>query len=184
MKARSVILATLVIAAAPASAAQWSVDYARSKLGFSVLWSKEPFAGAFKTWAADVTFDPADLAHAHADVTVNLASEYSDESDFDDGLRGALGFQVSQFPVAHFVTTGFVHKAGDSYVATGKLSLHGVTKDITLPFTLTLAGAHAHMKGTAEVIRTDFNVGQGMWTPPSPVAHEVTVTIDLDATRK
>jgi polyisoprenoid-binding protein YceI len=164
-------------------AAQWTVDTARSHLGFTVQWSKEPFSASFKAWKAEITFDPADLAHAHADVTVDLASEASDEPDFDDGLKGALGFQVSHYPVARFVTTGFTHRTGGDYVATGRLSIRGVTKDVTLPFALTLDGARAHMKGTAEVIRTDFGVGQGMWTAPTPVAHEVTVTIDLFAAR-
>jgi polyisoprenoid-binding protein YceI len=180
----AMILAATIAAATPASAAQWNVDYSKSRLGFSVLWSKEAFSGAFKSWTADIVFDPADLAHAHADVTVNLASETSDEPDFDDGLKGALGFQVSQFPAAHFVTTGFAHKAGDTYVATGRLSLRGATRDVTLPFTLKIAGTHAHMQGSVDVIRTDFGVGQGMWSGPTPVAHEVAVTIDLNASQK
>ena len=168
----------------PAQAAHWTVDYAHSKLGFSVLWSNEPFAAAFKTWKADIDFDPADLAHARADVSVTLASEASDEPDFDDGLKGALGFQVSQFPIARFVASSFTHRSGTDYVATGKLSIRGVTRDVMLPFTLTIDGTHAHMKGAATVIRTDFGVGQGMWTAPNPVAHDVTVTIDLVATRQ
>jgi polyisoprenoid-binding protein YceI len=169
--------------AAPSFAAQWKVDAGKSHLGFTVQWSNEPFSAAFKSWKADISFDPADLAHAHADVTVDLASEVSDEPDFDDGLKGALGFQVSQFPVAHFATAGFTHKAGDDYIATGRLSIRGVTRDVTLPFTLTLDDARAHMTGSAEIIRTDFGVGAGMWSAPSPVAHKVTVTIDLFATR-
>jgi polyisoprenoid-binding protein YceI len=173
-----------ILAATPVFAASWNVDTAKSKLGFTVLWSNEPFSASFRKWKADVAFDPADLAHAHADVTVDLASEASDETDFDEGLKGALGFQVSQFPAAHFVTTGFTHKSGNDYVATGKLSLKGVTRDVTLPFTLTIQGNQAHMKGTATVVRTDYGVGQGMWTAPSPVAHEVTVTIDLFATKQ
>jgi polyisoprenoid-binding protein YceI len=175
--------AAALFAATPAAAAHWTVDHAKSKLGFTVAWSNEPFSGAFKTWKADIDFDPADLSHAHVDVTVDLASETSDEAEFDDGLKGAQGFQVSQFPMAHFVATSFTHKAGNNYVATGKLSLRGVTKDVTLPFTLTIDGAQAHMKGTALVIRTDYGVGQGMWTAPNPVAHEVTVTIDITATK-
>lgn len=167
----------------PALAAHWTVDYAKSKLGFSVQWSSEPFAANFKSWKADIDFDPADLAHARADVTIALGSETSDEPDFDEGLKGALGFQVAQFPSAHFVTTGFAHQSGDRYIATGKLSLHGMTKDVTLPFSLTLEGGHAHMKGTAQVIRTDYGVGEGEWAAPTPVAHEVTVTIDITATR-
>ncbi|HKD23916.1 MAG TPA: YceI family protein [Rhizomicrobium sp.] len=182
-----VVLAGLAacLAAAPAQAAHWNVDYAKSKLGFTVLWSKEPFSASFKSWKAQIEFDPADLAHARADVTVDLASEASDEADFDDGLKGAEGFQVSQFPTAHFTTTGFTHKAGDSYVATGKLSLKGVTKDVTLPFTLTIQGNQAHMKGSAVVMRTDYNIGMGQWSvPSSPVAHDVTVTIDIAATKQ
>jgi polyisoprenoid-binding protein YceI len=178
-----VTIAAALLAATPAFAASWNVDTVKSKLGFTVLWSNEPFSAAFKKWKADIAFDPADLAHAHVDVSVDLASEASDEPDFDDGLKGALGFQISQFPAAHFVTTGFTHKSGNDYVATGKLSLKGVTKDVTLPFTLTIQGNQAHMKGTAVVVRTDYGVGQGTWSAPSPVAHEVTVTIDIVATK-
>lgn len=184
MKRTIMIAAAIVmLAAQPVCAANWSVDYPKSKLGFTAIWSKEPFLATFKTWKADIAFDPADLAHAHADVTIQLASETSDETDFDDGLKGALGFQTAQFPAAHFVTTGFTHKAGNDYVATGHLSLKGVTKDVTLPFTLTIQGNQARMKGSAVVIRTDYGVGQGTWAAPSPVAHEVTVTIDIIATK-
>lgn len=176
--------AAALFAATPAFAAHWTVDYGKSRLGFTVDWANEPFSADFRTWKADIDFDPADLAHARADVSVTLASEASDEADFDDGLKGAMGFQVSQFPVARFVATAFTHKSGNDYVAAGKLSLRGVTKDIVLPFTLATDGTHAHMKGTATVIRTDFGVGQGMWAAPSPVAHNVTVTVDLYATRR
>ena len=183
MKFIIAMVAATVVTAAPACAANWTVDYVKSKLGFTAIWSKEPFSASFKSWKADIAFDPADLAHAHADVTVQLGSEASDEPDFDDGLKGALGFQTSQFPTAHFVTAGFAHKAGNDYVATGRLSLKGVTKDVTLPFTLTIQGNQAHMKGSAVVVRTDYGVGTGMWAPPTPVAHEVTVNIDIVATK-
>ena len=179
----AIAAAATVFAASSSFAANWNVDTAKSKLGFTVLWSNEPFSGVFRKWKADIAFDPADLAHAHADVTVDLAGEASDEPEFDDGLKGAQGFQIAQFPAAHFVTTGFTHKSGNDYVATGKLSLKGATKDVTLPFTLTIQGNQAHMKGTAVVVRTDYGVGQGTWAAPSPVAHDVTVTIDIVATK-
>jgi len=178
---RVFVCVAALLAGGPAFAANWSVDYAKSRLGFTVLWSKEPFSAGFKTWRADISFDPADLAHA--DVTVDLGSEVSDEPEFDEGLRGPLGFQTSQFPSARFVTTAFTHKAGNDYVATGKLSLKGVTREVTLPFTLTIQGNQAHLKGSAVVIRTEYAVGTGTWAAPSPVAHEVTVNIDIVATK-
>jgi len=114
---------------------------------------------------------------------VDLASEHSDEADFDEGLKGALGFDVSKFAEAQFRATRIVHDGGDRYVATGTLSLRGITRPLTLPFTLTFTGTSAHMVGQAQVMRTEFGVGQGMWAAPQPVAHQVTVTVDLTASK-
>jgi polyisoprenoid-binding protein YceI len=176
-------LAAAVRAAGPAEAAHWTVEYGKSRLGFSVLWSNEPFTADFKSWKADIDFDPAALGQAHASVSVDLASEASDEADFDDGLKGAQGFQTSQFPQARFVTKSFIHRQGNGYVAIGDLTVKGITKSIELPFTLAFAGNAVHMKGSAIVARTDFGVGLGTWAAPTPVAHDVKVTIDITATR-
>ena len=58
-----------------------------------------------------------------------------------------------------------------------------MTKQISLPFTLTIAGNAAHMTGKAVVLRTDFGLGQGEWASPATIAHEVTITVDLTATK-
>jgi polyisoprenoid-binding protein YceI len=174
---------SLVFSAPAAVAAHWNVDYSKSSLGFTVLWSNEPFSAKFKSWKADIDFDPATLKQARASVVVDLASEASDESDFDEDLRGAQGFQVSQYPAARFVTASILRTTGNDYVATGDLTLKGISRRITLPFTLTISGSTARMLGSAKVIRTDFGVGLGQWAAPEPVAQEVTVTIDLTATR-
>jgi polyisoprenoid-binding protein YceI len=183
MRVAELALALTALLTTPASAAHWTVDATKSKLGFNVMWSNEPFAGTFRSWKADIEFDSGEPQLAHVAVAVDLASEASDEADFDDGLKGAQGFQISQFPVARFVTTTFAHEIGTEYVATGNLTLKGVTRQVVLPFSLTINGNTAHMKGTAHVMRTDFGVGLGTWAAPSPVAHDVTVTIDLVATR-
>ena len=69
----------------PALAAHWNVDSAKSKLGFGVQWSGQPFGATFKKWNAAIDFDPNDLAHAHVVATIDLASEASDSPDNDDG---------------------------------------------------------------------------------------------------
>jgi polyisoprenoid-binding protein YceI len=164
-------------------AAHWTVDYTKSRLGFTAQWSGEPFSGEFKRWNADIDFDPADLAHARVAVTIDLASEASDEPDFDSGLKGAEGFETLRFPTARFVSKSFTAKAANTYVAAATLAIRGISRDIALPFTLTISGHTAHMAGTAHVIRTDFGVGQGAWAAPTPVAHDVAVTVDLAATK-
>ena len=176
-------LAAAFLAIHPALAAHWTVDYSKSRLGFTVQWSNEPFSAEFKRWNADIDFDPGDLAHAHVAVMIDLASETSDETDFDSGLKGAQGFATSQFPPARFVTGNFVRKGANAYVAQGTLTLHGISRAITLPFSLSLAGRTAHMSGTAHVLRTDFALGQGEWAAPDPVSRGVAITVDLTATQ-
>jgi polyisoprenoid-binding protein YceI len=182
---RRVLLAALLFAAlaVPASAAHWTVDAAKSKLGFSVAWSGEPFNGTFKKWTADIEFDPTDLAHSHVVAVIDMASEASDDPDSDESLKGALGFAVDKFPTARFETTGFKRLPGGDFLAQGKLTIRGISRPLELPFKLDIRGNHAHMTGKAVILRTDFGVGQGEWASPKPVAHEVTVTVDLSATK-
>src|SRR6202030_2428493 len=125
----------------------------------------------FKHWNADIDFDPGDLAHARVVVDVDLASEASDEADFDSGLKGAEGFETLKFPTARFVTKTFSRTAEGSFLAEGTLTIRGIAHDISLPFKLALSGRTAHMNGIAHVLRTDFGVGQG--AEAAPVSRDV-----------
>lgn len=184
MKLALAFIAALVLAATPVSAAQWKVDRGKSRLGFTVQWSGEALNAVFRSWTANISFDPADLAHAKAVVTIDLTSEDSGASENDDGLKGAEGFAIDRFPSATFETTGFTPgKNGNAYVANGRLSLHGMTRTLALPFILTISGNTAHMVGRAVVSRIDFGLGTGEWAGETPVAHAVTITVDLTATK-
>jgi polyisoprenoid-binding protein YceI len=182
MKTFAGMIAAAVLFAAPsAQAAHWKVDAAHSRLGFSVIWAKQPFSATFKSWKANIDFDAANLAASKADVTIAIGSMTSGDAETDAGIKGDVGFGAAKFPTAHFVTTGFTHKSGNDYVAQGTLTLKGVTKPLALPFTLTVNGKSAHMAGTANVMRNQFGVGTGQWAAPDPVALDVKVNIDLMA---
>ncbi len=178
-----ILTAAMVLAATPAFAAHWNVDYAKSKLGFSVPWSGQPFAAVFKTWKSDIDFDPAAPAQAHVVTTIDIGSEASDTSDNDDGLKGPQGFDTSKFPTAKFEAAGFKPAGAGKYVANGTLTIRGVSKPLSLPFSLTLNGDSAHMTGRAQVMRLDFGVGQAEAGSADPVGHAVTVNIDLVAAK-
>lgn len=180
---KALIALALIVATPSLAAPHWTVDPARSKLGFSVMWAEQRFTGTFKSWKADIRFDPDDLAHSKADVVIDMASETSGDAETDDGVKGAQGFQASQFATARFTTTS-IRKSGNDYVAAAKLTIRGITKPVTLPFSLKIDGGQAHMIGTAQVSRMDFGVGQGGdFSKPAPVAYQVTVKVDLTATK-
>lgn len=175
------VLTGATLAAGPALAADWTVDAGASKLGFSGTQNGEAFRGKFAHFAGTVAFDPAKPEAGHADITIDIASASTGDTQRDEALPQPEWFDAKKFPQAHFVASGFKAKGGDAYEADGQVSIRGVAQPVTLPFTLTIAGDTAHAKGRAELVRTKFGVGQGPWSSGQWVALEVGVDVDLVA---
>ena len=167
-----------------AHAASWTLDKAKSTLGFTANQSGSPFSGRFKTWDATIDFDPADPGAAHIAATIDVASATTGDAQKDEAMPQADWFDAAKFAKASFEASGFRPTGANAYETTGKLTLRGVTKEVTLPFTLTLTGDQAHAVGTAKLMRTDFGVGQGSWSSGDMVALDVSVDVDLVATKK
>ncbi len=182
---RTIALALLLLAA-PAIAApppQWTVDPGKSTLGFSGTQTGARFTGRFNRYKATIAFNPDHPEASRIAVAVDLGSAATGDTQRDTALPGKDWFDVAQFPVARFITTSIQHKGGNTYVAAGNLMLHGVTRQVVLPFTLTISGDTAHAKGHAQLVRNAFGVGQGAWATGQWVALEVGVDIDIVATR-
>jgi polyisoprenoid-binding protein YceI len=174
------LLAVPTVAAPPP---QWTVDPGKSTLGFSGTQTGARFTGRFSRYKAAIAFDPDHLEASRIAVAVDLGSSATGDTQRDTALPGKDWFDVAQFPVARFVTTAIQRKSGNAYVATGKLTLHGVTRPVVLPFTLTISGDTAHARGHVQLLRNAFGVGQGVWSSGQWVALEVGVDIDIVATR-
>jgi polyisoprenoid-binding protein YceI len=184
MRAFTILLMQfLVLLSSPAQAAHWIVDYSKSRLGFTVQWSGEQFSATFRKWTADIAFDQATLGHSRLGASIDLSSEASDTPDNDDGLKGPEGFWIERFRFARFESIAITAKGGNSYLALGTLSLHGLSRQITLPFVLTISGNVAHATGHARVLRTDFGLGTGEWAGSTPISHEVDINLDISATK-
>ena len=76
MRSSIVAACALVAVALPnaACATEWSVDTAKSWLGFTGIMAKAPFNGRFGHWRADISFDPAQPEAGHAVVKVDMSS--------------------------------------------------------------------------------------------------------------
>jgi polyisoprenoid-binding protein YceI len=186
---RTLPLALLLFFATGAEAASWQVDAAKSSLGFVLIWDKEPFKAEFKRWSADIEFDPLDLAHAKASAVIDIASMVSEDPENDKYRNGPNGLDAARFAQARFVTKTFRAVANGRYEAVAELSIHGVTKEVLFPFTLSMTGNTARMRGELTLSRIDFGVGTGStfgidWASERSVSHAVKVTVDLTATRR
>ena len=176
------LVATLEIAAAPAIAAEWAVDPARSSIKFSGVQVGAPFTGRFDRFEAKVDFDAAKPEAGHATVLVDLASARTGDAQRDEALPQKDWFDVKTANQARFEAIRFVDKGRGDYEAVGTLTIRGVSRPLTLPFHMTRDKGQAHATGHVGLIRTDFGVGQGPWASGQWVGLDVGVDIDLVAT--
>jgi polyisoprenoid-binding protein YceI len=175
----------LALAGAPALAAEWLVDPAKSSLGFVGQQSGKSFEGRFKSWQAEISFDPEAPAAGHARVVIDMASASTGDRQRDSALPEADWFDVKKAPQAVFTATSFTAAGPGQFVAQGSLDIRGLVKPVSLPFSLEFSGdgaaRTAHAKGGLDLLRTDFGVGQGEWADGSFVALKVAVVVDLIA---
>jgi polyisoprenoid-binding protein YceI len=164
-------------------AADYAVQPAASKLGFSGSFQGASFDGSFGRWTAAISYDPANLAASKFDVTVELASAKTGDSDRDGALPGADFFDVAKYPEAHFVSTGF-RREGGKVIADGQLTLRGVTKPVSLAVEFRPQGGGATLDVATTLKRLDFGVGGGEYADTSVIGADVKVSAHLALTAK
>ena len=116
------------------------------------------------------------------DVAIEMSSADTGDQERDDTLKGADLFAVAKFPQAHFAASQ-INRTAAGYEAVGKLTIRGVTRDASVPFsfrTVTENGAAVgYMSGKTSVRRLDYGVGQGDWKATDQVGNDVAVSFAL-----
>ncbi|MGH8114579.1 MAG: YceI family protein, partial [Rhodanobacteraceae bacterium] len=111
----------VALIAAPALAQTWQVDPTHSTLAFTNTYQDVQYMGQFRRFTAAIDYDPADLAHAKFDVTVDIASLDTQNSERDHAALSADFFDTTKFPRAHFVTADFRNGPHGEVLADGTL---------------------------------------------------------------
>ena len=179
----AVVLISLYGAALAAD--EFKIDPAHSSVNFAVAHAGgiSTVVGRFTAFEGKITFDDKDVAKSSVNVTIKTASINTDVQRRDDDLRSANYFDVEKFPEITFQSKS-VEKKGDSYVAHGTLAIHGVSKDVDLPFEFKgpvdagqnrgkVMGAHASLT----VNRNDFGVGK----PTPMIGSDVKIDLYVEA---
>lgn len=178
------IVGAALVAGTPSHAADWTVNGAKSRIGFSGTQTGTRFQGRFERFNAAIRFDPAHPELARIVVAIDLASAKTGDQQRDAAMPTADWFDVASGRVARFEATGAKRTGANSYLAHGRLTLRGQTRAVALPFKVQIVGKNAHAIGSATVMRNAFGVGRGAWASGQWVALEVGVEVDLVATTK
>ncbi|MCE7996318.1 MAG: YceI family protein [Roseivirga sp.] len=91
--------------------------------------------GRFNEVEGSITYDSNDLSKLSAEVTIKTASYTSNNLGGEDAVKSVAFLDVANFPEMTFKSTKVV-VSGEEFNMTGNLTIHGVTKEVTFPFTL------------------------------------------------
>ncbi|HET7452096.1 MAG TPA: YceI family protein [Thermoanaerobaculia bacterium] len=185
---RILVLALIAVAATAAGApASFAIDPDHSAAHFTVRHlAISNVRGEFGHVRGTIVFDDADPASTRIDATIDAASVNTRVAARDEDLRGASFFDVAKYPEILFRSTS-VRAAGDNrYSVTGDLTLHGVTRSVTLDVEATppAKDSRGNERRGAEATTTLSRKEFGVSGSPGMVGDEVKVTIDIEAFRK
>ena len=177
----SLLLASALLAPLAAQAQQQMVP-AQSEIGFVSRQMGVPVEGKFKTFNAQVAFDPAKPASSTMAFTVDTGSATLGVRETDVELPKAAWFNVAQFPEATFQSSRVKRLDTARFEVAGKLTIKGVSSDVVVPVTLAQNGAITTATGSFPLQRLTFRIGEKEWSDTSMVADEVMVKFKIALT--
>lgn len=155
----------LGLAAAPAFAADtYTLDPNHTFVSFEYFHGGfSHMNGKFMNAVGTVTLDDANPAASSVEVTFAIAGVNTGVVKLDDHLKSPDFFDAANFPTATFKSTTVALTGADTADVTGDLTIHGVTKPVTLHVKLNKRADDKSKSGfsaTGSILRSDFGVGK------------------------
>lgn len=182
----------LATAGAARSATETYVfDKAHTLVGFRIRHWLTKVDGSFRDFDGRIWLDRSKPADSRVDVTIQAASIDTGTENRDKHLRSADFFDVEKYPTITFASTKVAPKGKDLYEVTGDLTLHGVTKTMTIPVRhtgfLNLGKQEkAGFELTIPINRKDFGIGWNRTADTGGVmlGDDVEINVQVEANKE
>ena len=171
----------------------WSIDPAHSHVEFAVKHMMiATVKGRFGVVHGSVQTDDADPAKGLAEIEIDVDSIDTREPQRDAHLRSADFFDVEKFPKITFRSNRVTDVAGDRFKLSGDLTIHGVTREVTLDVTSEgrgrdpWGGERAGFSATTKIKRSEFGLtwNQALETGGLLVSDDVRISLDVEIVKK
>lgn len=171
----------------------WSIDPAHSQIEFAVRHMMiTTVKGRFGIVHGTVRSHDADPAKGDVDIEIDADSIDTRELQRDAHLKSADFFDVEKFPKLTFKSTGISDVQGDHFKLTGDLTIHGVTRPVTLDVTSEgrgkdpWGGERAGFSATARIKRSEFGLtwNQALEAGGFLVGDEVKINLDIELVKQ
>jgi polyisoprenoid-binding protein YceI len=168
----------------------WTLDTTHSGIAFSVRHMVvAKVRGRFASWSGTVELDEADVTRSRVEVQVDASSIDTGNAQRDEHLRSADFFDVQQFPSLRFTSRRVEAVSGERLRVVGDLSLHGVTREVTLDVERggqakdPWGNRRAGFAATTSILRSDFGLSwnQALETGGLLVGDRIDIELDIQA---
>lgn len=166
------VLTTAMFAFAPASTS-WKVGS-----DHTITFSTSGVSGVFKAFSGTIEFDAAKLSQSKFDFKIDVTSINTGNGMQNTHAKGADWFDASKYPNIKFVSSSF-DKTSSGYSVKGKLTIKGVTKDETIPFTFSPNGKKGKFVAKFSVNRIEYGVGK----PGNDVGNTIKIEATIPVTK-
>lgn len=148
----------------------YTADTGHSSLGFVARHAMvTKVRGKFDDFSVEFSLDAENPANSTATVNIEVKSVNTGNEQRDEHLRTNDFFDMPSFPNITFASTAINHTGDDSFDVTGDLTIKGITKEITIPFTFEglvtdpWGNSRVGFEGSIDVQRKDWNI---TWNNP------------------
>jgi len=180
-------------ATAAATKTTWKIDPSHSLIEFAVRHLMiTTVKGRFGAVEGAVLLDENDPAFASVDVTIDAASIDTREPQRDTHLRSADFFDVATFPHITFTAKRPIARRGQEFELVGDLTLHGVTKEVTLQVTEEgrgkdpWGGERLGFSAKGKIKRSDFGLtwNMALETGGVVVGDDIKIAIEVELVKQ
>jgi polyisoprenoid-binding protein YceI len=180
-------------ATATSTRTTWKIDPSHSHVEFSVRHLMiSSVKGRFGALDGSVVTDEAAPAKVDVTVSIDAASLDTREAQRDTHLRSADFFDVEKFPTLTFQGGRVSGSTTDSFKLTGDLTIHGVTREVTLDVVSEgrgkdpWGGDRAGYSATTKIKRSDFGLtwNQLLEAGGIAVGDEIKISIDVELVKQ
>ncbi|MGH8264881.1 MAG: YceI family protein [Steroidobacterales bacterium] len=188
---RITVVGALALAACSALAAEttYTIDTNHSFPSFEIKhMGFSTFRGRFDKVSGSVTLDPA-AKKGSAEVTIEVGSVSTGVEKLNEHLKTPDFFDATTYPTITFKASSFKFKGDKLVSVAGDLTMHGVTKPVTLQVDAFACKEHPFMKvpacgadAHAVIKRADWGIGSKF--PGAVLGEEVTLHIQVEAQHK
>ncbi|MFC4002404.1 YceI family protein [Prauserella oleivorans] len=166
-------------------AGTWAIDPVHSEVSFVTRHlGVSKVRGRFTEFEGQIVTGE-DITGSSVTATIQASSLHTKNEQRDAHVKGEEFLDVERFPTLSFRSTG-IRAEGERYVIDGELTLHGVTKPVSLQAELggfgdgmTEGSKVLGVEATTEISRSDFEVGTQF--PTAVVSDKVTIQLEIEA---